>query len=458
MTYGIQCSYTSTMMKYSNINSYFAGGTLTRSTYGETPPSTISSLLRLLSNHHDGGRTKFPGDFVDAGSGRGGVLCVAALEGMFDQCRGIEYDQEHSRAAFALESQYNKYRHQQEQFVGKYAANEDSNNSNASSNAMVPSSSVQYICGDLADEDFEGASVVYSNAVVFDSKLCSTLGRILDEAKLQPNAFVVTATTQFCLPSFELVDMLQLPCNGGQLFTFYVNQKRSPECASNSGRGAVPAVSDSDLMRLLRNTHVISKKEGSPSSSSIMDRLVATSLLDGGLEGLSFLAALSASETNVRVLCENYDVLNLLVTRLHLKHGGDLATRASTSILLRAMSAFHIGRRTIAQDDRLLDTMFSSLAVLDQRNTNNDTQVAKNDHVLIRANIVDSLGEVLKDHVGNDVLGNRGIDSVATNLLDNSPESEVLVEACQAVISFRRWRSGLPNRLWSATLEKDVLI
>lgn len=159
---------------------------ITRSTYGETPPTTISSLLRLLSNHHDGGRTKFPGDFVDAGSGRGGVLCVAALEGMFDKCRGIEYDQSHSRAAFALESEYNKYKHQQE-IVGKYAANEDSNNSNASSNAMVPSSSVQYVCGDLADEDFEGASVVYSNAVVFDSKLCSTLGRSLDEANLQPN-------------------------------------------------------------------------------------------------------------------------------------------------------------------------------------------------------------------------------------------------------------------------------
>ena len=211
-------------------------------------------------------------------------------------------------------------------------------------------------------------------------------------------------------------------------------------------------------MRSLRNTPAISKKEGYPSSCSIMNELVAASLQDGSLEGLSFLAALSASETNVRVLCENDDMLNLLVSRLQLKQGGDLATRASSSILLRAVSAFHIGRRTIAQDDRLLDTMFASLAVWDQRNTNNDTEVADNDHVLIRANIVDSLGEVLKDHVGNDVLGSRGIDSVVNNLLDNTPKAELLVEACQAVISFRRWRSGLPNRLWSATLEKDILI
>ena len=79
-------------------------------------------------------------------------------------------------------------------------------------------------------------------------------------------------------------------------------------------------------------------------------------------------------------------------------------------------------------------TRASSLTVLDQ--------LAKNDHVLIRANIVDSLGEVLKDHVGNVVLANRGIDSVVANLLDSTPEAEMLTEACQAVMSFRRWRLG----------------
>eukprot|EP00985_Skeletonema_marinoi_P008302 scaffold3729_cov86-Skeletonema_marinoi.AAC.3 len=405
-------------------------------TYGETPPTTISSLLQLLSNHHSGGRTTFPGDFVDAGSGRGGVLCVAALEGMFEKCRGIEYDKRHSQAAFALETEYNKYNYKQQQLIKSSATKEETEGNDpiqAPHDYDTTASCVQYICGDLGDESFEGASVVYSNAVVFDSPLCSTLGRILDDANLQPNAFVVTATKQFALPSFELVDMLQLPCNGGQLFTFYINQKRTSS-GGDSERGAVPAVSDSEYMRLLRSTHTTSDREGSSSSSNMMEQLVTISLQDGGLAGLAFLAALGASETNVR---------------LQLDDGQDLPTRASASILLRAMSAFPIGRRTIGQDDRLLDAMFSSLVVLDQ--------LAKNDHVLIRANIVDSLSEVLKDHVGNDVLANRGIDAVVANLVDDTPIAEMMTEACQAVISFRRWRSGAPNVLWSETLEREFL-
>lgn len=437
---------------------------ISNATYGETPPDTISSLLHLLSNHHDGGRTKFPGDFVDAGSGRGGVLCVAALEGMFDKCRGIEYDEGHSQTAFALETEYNKYKQKQlvnnnpikEETKDKTCPMQESNDTGATTSALVPSSCVQYVCGDLLDETFEGASVVYSNAVAFDSQLCSILGCILDEADLQPNAFVVTATKQFGLPSFELVDELQLPCNGGQLFTFYINQKRSSSTTESTvsgsgGRGAIPAVSDSDCMRLLRNTHATSKAEGSLSSSSMMEQLVTVSLQDGGLEGLAFLAALGASETNVRGLCENHNLMNSLISKLQLEDGQDLPTRASASIVLRAMSVFPIGRRTIAQDDRLLDTMFSSLVV-------SDRVLAKNDHVLIRANVVDSLREVLKDHVGNDVLAHRGIDSVVANLLDKTRNTaEILTEACQAVITFRRWQSGSSNVLWSETLSREFL-
>ncbi|KAK1740370.1 hypothetical protein QTG54_009320 [Skeletonema marinoi] len=220
---------------------------------------------------------------------------------MFEKCRGIEYDKHHSQAAFALETEYNKYNYKQQQLVNSSATKEETKDNDPiqkSHDYGTTASCVQYICGDLGDETFEGASVVYSNAVVFDSPLCSTLGRILDDATLQPNAFVVTATKQFALPSFELVDMLQLPCNGGQLFTFYVNQKRtssgSDSTMSGSERGAVPAVSDSEYMRLLRSTHTTSEREGSSSSSNMMEQLVAISLQDGGLAGLAFLAALGA--------------------------------------------------------------------------------------------------------------------------------------------------------------------
>lgn len=415
-------------------------------TYGETPPETISSLLNILSNHHNSGKTQFPGDFVDAGSGRGGPSCVAALEGMFDTCRGIEYDMGHSQAALNLETEYNKYKMQLQQQEQQEIDNDNSSKDETTDidptqeldDFGTTASSVQYTCGDLADETFEGASVIYSNAVVWDSQLCSTLGRILDEAKLQPNAFVVTATKQFSLPSFELVDTIQLPCNGGQLFTFYINQKRSN--SGNDVSGAAPAVSDSESTRLLRSTHAISEGGRSSTSSNMMEELVAVSLQDGAsLEGLAFLAALAASESNVRCLCNNQDLLNTLVSSLELEDGPNLPTRASASILLRSLSAFSVGRRTIAQDESLLDAMFSSLIVSEQ--------LAKNDHVLIRANIVDILGEVLKDHVGNDVLADRGIDSVVANLLDSTPEAEMLTEACQAVMTLRRWRLGERERV-----------
>jgi hypothetical protein len=46
---------------------------------------------------------------------------------------------------------------------------------------------------------------------------------------------------------------------------------------------------------------------------------------------------------------------------------------------------------------------------------------------------------------------------VVAKLVDDTPNSEMMTEACQAVISFRRWRSGAPNVLWSETLEREFL-
>lgn len=85
---------------------------------------------------------------------------------------------------------------------------------------------IQFVNGDLCDDNFAGASVVYSNAVVFDSTLCSVIGRLIDEADLSKSAFVATATKRFSLPTFDLVDVLHLSCNGGEDFTFYASQKR----------------------------------------------------------------------------------------------------------------------------------------------------------------------------------------------------------------------------------------
>jgi hypothetical protein len=77
----------------------------------------------------------------------------------------------------------------------------------------------------------------------------------------------------------------------------------------------------------------------------MMEQLVVVSLQEGGLEGLAFLAALGASEPNVRLLLENTNLLDSTVSGLSLEDPQHFQTRASTSMVLRAMDNFPIGRR-----------------------------------------------------------------------------------------------------------------
>jgi len=395
-------------------------------TYGETPPATISTILNILSEYN--GAIPFEGHFVDAGSGKGGALVCAALEGMFHHCRGIEYNNDHSQAAISLQRQYDQ----------------KLNNPKLESSNYPPAAdccSIQFICGDLANERFHGASVVYSNAVLFDSHLCGILGHSLDRADLKPGAFVVTATRRFSLPSFDLVDVVRLPCNGGEDFTFYISQKRRGTSSATTSTSmmnnaiaphpssSTPAISDSTSMRYLREYE----------KGCLLEKLIMRSLQEGELEDLTFLTALGFSEPTVRLLSSHSNLMDSIGIWLSIEDNEDMKTRASTSMALRAIAAFPIGRRTIAEHGAVLRSIFASL---DERG---EEDCRANDHLVIRANLVDILGQVLHDHVGNEELNKLGIDDLIENVMKNIPETEggfgMLRDACEEVKVMRRWRS-----------------
>ena len=52
------------------------------------------------------------------------------------------------------------------------------------------------------------------------------MGRRFDEADHAPNGLVVSISRRFPCPSFDLVGILKMPCNGGNEFSFYVCQKQ----------------------------------------------------------------------------------------------------------------------------------------------------------------------------------------------------------------------------------------
>jgi hypothetical protein len=366
--------------------------------YGETPPDTICTLLSRLARHNR--KEDFSGHFVDAGSGNGGVTVCAALSGRFPHCRGVEYDEARSEQAFRLKAAYDA--------------------------RLLPErgTPIEFVCGDAKDESFNDTSVVFCNSVVWDLELSGAISTKLDEASVQPNALVVSITRQFALPSFDLVDILKLPCNGGDDFNFYICQKIPEPSDMNTNLGWSNALSDSETMRGLR-------LEGQ------LENLVGISL-QKGVEGLAFLTALAGSEPSTRLLSQTPAFLDAIAHGLRMDE--TLPMRASTSMILRAMSDFPTGRRAIAESSVLVEAILTSLCT---------TRIDGNDHPAIRANLLDVLGEGLNDPIGNDKLESRHIDALVKEVREDALDQQLgeVLEACGQIQAMRRLWAGESRHL-----------
>ena len=377
-------------------------------TYGETPPNTIRDLLATILERHNRELPRFTGGFVDAGSGNGTATVCAAQTGLFPTSCGLEYDNARHDTAVRLKTAYD--------------------NGNTTSTENVRRTRVDFHCHDMQHDTattklFNQASVVFANSVAWDTALCGTMGTVLDQATLQPNALVVSLSRRFPSPSFNLVDMLTLQANDDD-YTFYVCRKvvtetGGEELASNP-------VSDTDIALSFI------KQEG-----AFMEDLVSVSL-NSNNSGMLFLAALANSESMTRILLANEDVLPELATRLGFK--ADLGQRASASVLLRSIADVPIGRRKIAECHELVRAFVSSLEPASQ------PKLLKNDHVMIRANIVDIIGQVVYDPVGNAILEDCGIDGLLSNELvraeANGEDWKEVGEACKEAQDMRRsWQT-----------------
>ena len=324
------------------------------------------------------------------------MTVCAALGGRFPHCRGVEYDEQRSEEAFRLKAAYD---------------------------ALPPpeqGTPIKFVCGDAKDESFSGTSVVFCNSVVWDLELSGAISTKLDEASVQPNALVVSITRQFALPSFNLVDILKLPCNGGDDFNFYVYQKMPEPGVMNTDLGWSNALSDSETMRGLR-------LEGQ------LEKLVDISL-QKGVEGLAFLVALGGSEPSTRLLSQTPAFLDAAAHGLRMDE--TLPMRASMSMVLRGMADFPVGRRAIADSSVLVEAIFTSLCT---------TRMDGNDHPAIRANLLDVLGEVLHDPIGNDKLESCHIDALVKEVKGDAVDQQLVevLEACGQIQAMRRlWAGG----------------
>ena len=402
---------------------------IANATYGETPPDTIRTLLSALSSaeYHGMGTSDssgsksnessrtFEGSFIDAGSGNGiATVCAASTE-RFYLCKGVEYNKGRHGKAVRLRNEY-------ERVDGDHHQSQ---------------SRVEFICGDLKDEAFHGSSVIFANSVVWDFDLCSAVGRNVDTANMVGPSLVVSVSRRLPSPSFDLVDILTMPCNGGEDFTFYICQKsglatdaENSTCriaSSNNGRDSF-ALSDSRHMRALRG------------ESGLLEELIGISMATGNeIEGMTLLASMGASEPSARVLLNNGDVLPHLAEKLTRDTANSLASRASSSLALRAMSDFPVGRRRIAEDAGVVAALIGSLVVEGCQGGSG------NEHPAIRATVLDVLGGILNDPVGGKIVGSHSdIDPLLANVRKDANAKGWLdvVESCNESQTMRRWYGG----------------
>jgi len=383
------------------------------STYGETPPRTMRTLLSIIQHEHG----RFDGDFVDVGSGNGAATISAALTGHFQSVKGIEYEESRHQAALLLEKAY--------------------------SSSSPASSSVEFRNGDICKEAniLNNASVVFCNSVTWNAQLSGDMGLLLEKQTLESPAIVVSISRRFPCPSMNLVNILKLPCNGGEDFVFYICQKVDDSNKDSSGNILLnsAAVSDSLEMTCLIKEDKVLKNLIEATINSICSFPLSNDDDDDNNNNkhdrMAVLAALGTSESGTRIMLQNEDFLEMLAGELDIVKS-DLPSRASSSIVLRAISTFPVGQRAIANNGFVLDTLLSSLSI----------DSLSKDHPAVRANALDILGQVLNDPIGYQVVKNHPTYEVQDMLQENMSVAreqnwkEVMEAALEVQVMMRWWQ------------------
>ncbi|KAK3252783.1 hypothetical protein CYMTET_37939 [Cymbomonas tetramitiformis] len=339
----------------------------------------MHSLFSLLKDTHG---VKPSGNFLDAGSGNGvPTLCAAVSVCEFSTAMGVEYSASRVAAANKLKRLYD-------------------------SQARGDSCEVSFSCSDIRKKGtFDYASVAFANSVMWDAELCAAVAHQMDT--MLTGSVVISMSRRFALPSFDLIDVVSLPANGtgdygatdARDFTFYITQKRATLVGNDYtqathfvNRPSI-ALSDSESHALLRNLTYESSPEVKAGSATHLSTHAALIKLaqNSGLHGIMFLAALCASEPSTRLLVKDPTVISFLIEAISRK--STLATRASGSLALRAISAHPCGRRGIAECSGAVSSILYTLCDLQHT-----AQAA--DHPAVRANLLDIIGQTLNDSRG----------------------------------------------------------
>jgi len=363
-------------------------------TYGTTPAASIWTMLDSLCL--DASTTMF----VDAGSGMGVPSLAAALYGCH-HVRGLEVERGWHDQAMFLKQAYDNERRE-----------------------LVPCR-LEFLCTDMVIPqtgqlrgNFVGADIIFMNSVTWDAPLCRSVSERVELDTVDNDGrdvFVISLSRKVALPSFDLVDILSLNANGG-MFSFYVSQRRSKR-ESNGGKFRHTALSDSETMRELRETQ----------NGLLVEELISLALSTKNTVGLGLLAVLGASEPTARLMSCHDDFWESMIRLISID--ASLPTRASGSMILRAIVDHSIGKRSISQRCDVAHALVQAAGRDDE-------------HPVVRANLLDVLGTVLYDspldHVSED------LDHILLKLKDevNHEGNIHLLDAAEEIRVMRKWWKG----------------
>jgi hypothetical protein len=278
-------------------------------------------LSHLQSHHHLLPHTTF----LDAGCGNGEVVLSAAFHPTvkFALCRGIDIEPERIDTATLM--------------LGPTAP------------PLPEHATIRFDVGDLRQEDVLGsAGVVFLNGPHFDATLSHMLADQM--SALPPQSMVVSTSRRYPCPDFDHVSTLLLPSNGlgkygedGQLFTFFILQKRAP----------VPPVLEGDINNVAGN--IVSATSPSVTDAPYSDGFRTHAQWPAFVKacctlptGMMTLSHLFASETTTR---HALGADGFLLSHLTVACGdveASLGKRAGLFMLLFAASAHPTGAHTLS--------------------------------------------------------------------------------------------------------------